>query len=658
MKNNSIKNLFIAGLTLLSFGFLSAQFVIPSGINNALQVIQRVLVTTTGTFTGAVVMDTNTGANKIYINPSFLSMTGAYSGQYVLTLNASGYISFTTGASTISGATISGGSLILAMNNGTTVNVGPVVGAQGPAGPQWPAGAQWTQGTQWTPGVGITNIASNATGTFTIYLSNWSDYTFNIPSGWVGGTGSQTLSLLGNTISISNGNSIDLWSLWFWSLLWNAWTNPTINFLGTTDNQDLVFRTNNQERMRILWASGYVGIGTASPVYPLTISGGIYTYENEVWFFVGNDASNITNWYPLPGIFMTIDATAASWSSVWLALYDTRDFWWDSGLWLNISTMTGAGINWVESEASLNTSDGEKMDLRVEQWFDFSNYNQGNGNWIVTTNNAAWIDMSADIINIKVSTGIVRTVSGWSLVSTNALNNANIDINPFSINMYGSWGLWNMYFNSIIWMFGFGTNTPGNMVDIGVWLSGTLWLRFSARAGNSGQILWLNNNGDVVLLWNIAWFGGGGWSPTPNYVKLGELDYTQLNSHTGVTVLIPLNIANQLPANSLVTRVFMEIEPFFWAGWYRVDDFFLIASGTDIGSFNPSDWIIYGPGIQSPFWWYSTYVFSFVPAAIANPINDDYSIYVRYSDNAVHNDWMAWNVSFVVEYETMPAISF
>lgn len=136
MKNNSIKNLFIAGLTLLSFGFLSAQFVIPSGINNALQVIQRVLVTTTGTFTGAVVMDTNTGANKIYINPSFLSMTGAYSGQYVLTLNASGYISFTTGASTISGATISGGSLILAMNNGTTVNVGPVVGAQGPAGPQ------------------------------------------------------------------------------------------------------------------------------------------------------------------------------------------------------------------------------------------------------------------------------------------------------------------------------------------------------------------------------------------------------------------------------------------------------------------------------------------------------------------------------------------
>jgi hypothetical protein len=79
MKHKNIKNLFIAGLTLLSFGFLSAQFPIPSGIDNALQVIQRVLVTTNGMFSGSVVMDTNTGANNIYINPLFLSTTTPYS---------------------------------------------------------------------------------------------------------------------------------------------------------------------------------------------------------------------------------------------------------------------------------------------------------------------------------------------------------------------------------------------------------------------------------------------------------------------------------------------------------------------------------------------------------------------------------------------------
>ncbi len=37
-----------------------------------------------------------------------------------------------------------------------------------------------------------------------------------------------------------------------WLLTGNSGTNPSTNFLGTTDNQALVIRTNNQERMRVL----------------------------------------------------------------------------------------------------------------------------------------------------------------------------------------------------------------------------------------------------------------------------------------------------------------------------------------------------------------------------------------------------------------------
>ncbi len=48
-----------------------------------------------------------------------------------------------------------------------------------------------------------------------------------------------------------------------WNLSGNAGTNPTNNFLGTTDNQDLVIRTNNVEKMRIN-TDGNVGIGTQS----------------------------------------------------------------------------------------------------------------------------------------------------------------------------------------------------------------------------------------------------------------------------------------------------------------------------------------------------------------------------------------------------------
>ncbi len=56
-----------------------------------------------------------------------------------------------------------------------------------------------------------------------------------------------------------------------WDLLGNAGTNPSTNFLGTTDAQDLVFRTNNLEAVRITTA-GNVGIGTINPSASLMVN--------------------------------------------------------------------------------------------------------------------------------------------------------------------------------------------------------------------------------------------------------------------------------------------------------------------------------------------------------------------------------------------------
>ncbi|MDW8272571.1 MAG: hypothetical protein RML15_09215, partial [Bacteroidota bacterium] len=53
-----------------------------------------------------------------------------------------------------------------------------------------------------------------------------------------------------------------------WLLTGNSGTNPTTNFLGTTDSQPLVIRTNNTERLRIT-TDGRVGIGTTTPTQTL-----------------------------------------------------------------------------------------------------------------------------------------------------------------------------------------------------------------------------------------------------------------------------------------------------------------------------------------------------------------------------------------------------
>jgi len=52
-----------------------------------------------------------------------------------------------------------------------------------------------------------------------------------------------------------------------WRLVGNTGTNESANFLGTTDNQPLVFRTNNTERMRVL-TNGRIWINTTSDLTP------------------------------------------------------------------------------------------------------------------------------------------------------------------------------------------------------------------------------------------------------------------------------------------------------------------------------------------------------------------------------------------------------
>jgi len=55
-----------------------------------------------------------------------------------------------------------------------------------------------------------------------------------------------------------------------WNIKGNSGTNPTTDFLGTQDNQRLVFRTNNTEKATIL-TNGNIGVNQSNPTHKLEI---------------------------------------------------------------------------------------------------------------------------------------------------------------------------------------------------------------------------------------------------------------------------------------------------------------------------------------------------------------------------------------------------
>ena len=90
-----------------------------------------------------------------------------------------------------------------------------------------------------------------------------------------------------------------------WSTSGNAGTIPGTNFIGTTDPTDLVFKTNGAENMRILNATGRIGINTATPSRLFQVNGDSRFQNNT---YVDNNfyhyASNVGNtfFYKIAGM--------------------------------------------------------------------------------------------------------------------------------------------------------------------------------------------------------------------------------------------------------------------------------------------------------------------------------------------------------------------
>ena len=95
-----------------------------------------------------------------------------------------------------------------------------------------------------------------------------------------------------------------------WSLTGNAATTAGTNFLGTTDDKDMVFKINSTEAMRILSTEGFVGIGI-TPDSKLHIAG-----TSEANSAIQIDRYSADEYYPLIRFRKSRSATIGNYTTV------------------------------------------------------------------------------------------------------------------------------------------------------------------------------------------------------------------------------------------------------------------------------------------------------------------------------------------------------
>jgi hypothetical protein len=132
-----------------------------------------------------------------------------------------------------------------------------------------------------------------------------------------------------------------------WFLTGNSGTNPSLNFLGTTDSQPLVFRTNSVEALRVLAGSGTtggsVGIGTTTPAFRLDVAGDV----NGTTLREGGTALGVR--------YLRLDGSNATAGGVPISITGTAAGDWHSTG--NAGTTPGTSF--------LGTTDNQPLEVRV-----------------------------------------------------------------------------------------------------------------------------------------------------------------------------------------------------------------------------------------------------------------------------------------------------
>ena len=248
-----------------------------------------------------------------------------------------------------------------------------------------------------------------------------------------------------------------------WLTLGNAGINPSTHFLGTTDNQPLIFKTNSLERMRITNA-GNIGIGTTSPN-----NGAILHVSNsnkgvmlpQVSLTGATDNSTVPVSSPASdGMLVYNISTTGSGSNAVTPGY----YYWQSNRWKKVQTSGYAGAvfgTYAPAPNHLTTLAPGAQYLNAQitlppgKWIVYIysllspyNPNLGNNTWDVNTFAGVWcrltlsesnttFSISPDIQGGTLASGALNYPSSFGL-ATGAIVVHNTSTNPKTYYVWGN----------------------------------------------------------------------------------------------------------------------------------------------------------------------------------------------------------------------------